>query len=367
MRKTVRFLLIFPAFWGMANLAFAQGVGPEFAPTGPVVQTSSSFMSLPSVFTSVLQEAFSLGSIDMRAGLRIGYQNIGLNFSLPAFSQIDHLPAPLDLSLKDANMWVGAVRLDAELWRRWFLFVSGEGNARQNATLFTYDEPTQYYGLTTFVPYKWTGTQLEWWSVDGGIGYRFCPGVALVAGSRWDRLSLVPSDPTDAAGNPVNVDNALGCPNCRLNERAYSEIWATTWIPYLGVEFAGRCFRSSLLWSPFGNAAIRVPLRFTRLIIIPVDPVFPRNTNVEYAFKLRRPGGFLEANFDYQATFSRTLGLGVWFKGTWLRMIGNGDMTQDFHTFDQRGVFPPLYENQDATGSYTRNIVAGGLSASLTF
>jgi len=361
MRRTVRFCLIFLACVGMANFAFAQGPGPELAPPGPVVQSSSSFMSLPALFPSALQGAFSLGGIEVRTGLRIGYQNIGLNFNLPAFSQIDNLPAPLDLSLKNGNMWIGAVRLDAELWRSWFLFASGEGNARQNVTLFTYDEPTHYYGLTTFAPYKWTGTQVEWWSVDGGIGYRFCPGAGLLVGSRWDRLSLVPSDPSDASGSPVNYDVA-GI----LSERAYSDILATTWIPYFGIELTGRFFRSSLLWSPLGNAALRVPLRYTRLITS-IVPFVPRNTNVEYAFKLRRPGVFLEGNFDYQMTFGGTLGLGIWFRGTWLKMIGDGDMSQDFHYRDARGIFPALYENQEGTGTYSRSMVAGGLSASLEF
>jgi hypothetical protein len=362
MRSAVHLFMMFLAFLGMANFAFAQDTGTDFTPSGPVIQAPSSFMSQPGLLPSGLQGRFTLGSIEVRPGVRIGYQNIGLNFNLPGFSIIDNLQAPLDLSLKDANMWVGAVRLDVELWRRVFLYASGEGNARQNVTLYTYEEPTQ---ASIFAPYKWTGTQVEWWSIDTGIGFRFCPRGALLAGSRWDRLSLVPDDPTDAAGNPVNTTIPF-CPTCSRKERAYSDIWAKTWIPYIGVEFSGQCFRSSLLWSPLGQAAIRVPLRFTRLITVPAFP-FPSLANEEYAFKLRRPGGFLEWNFDYQGTLGRTLGLGVWFKGTWIKMVGDGEMTQDFHFLNQLGIFPNLYAQQDVIGTYTRNIIAGGISASWTF
>jgi hypothetical protein len=361
---SARTLLVLVALVGMVNLAAAQDVGPGCGPR-PAIQTPTFFMSMPSFFPRGFRQPVSLGDLEVRPAVRVGYQKIGLNFNIPAFSQIDNRPAPIDLSVKDANVWVGAVRLDVDFWRDWFLFGSAEANAQRSITVFTYDEPTQYIGFAVSVPYEWTGTKLEWWSIDCGIGYRFCPGAALVAGSRWDHLSLLPSDPRDRAGNPVNLD--LSVPGASLSERAYSDIRAKTWIPYVGVQLIGRCFRASLLWSPIGDANVRVPLRFTRLInIIGVFP-FPRNTDVEYAFRLRKPAGFLEGNFDYQMTAGGTLGLGLWLKGTWLMMRGTGEMTQDFHTVDQRGIFPPLFESQEATGTYSRYIAAGGLSAWLTF
>jgi hypothetical protein len=188
MRRTFRFCLVFAVLAGMVNVAAAQYAGPGFGP-GPAIQAPSSFMSMPSFFPQGLQGAVSLGDFVVRPEVRVGYQKIGLNFNIPAFSQLDSMPAPIDLSVKDANVWVGAVRLEVDFWRNWFLFGSLEGNAQRNVTVFTYDQLLSFYGLA---PYQWNATGLQWWDIDAGIGYKFCPQIAIVFGSRWDHLFFTP-------------------------------------------------------------------------------------------------------------------------------------------------------------------------------
>ena len=362
----IRCCLICLAIAGMANFAFAQGMSSELGSRGPVVQNPDSSMSLPPLFPSGFQEMISLGGIRVRPTLRIGYQSLGLNFTIPAFAHEDNSPAPLDLSLRNANVWVGSVRLDIELSPGLFLFAAGDANAKRNITVITSDEPLNYQDVVTFKPIEWTGSQFQWWSVEGGLGYRLFPATGLIAGLRRDHLTLQPSDPRDAAGNPVNYDATFS--NRAVSERAYSDILVTNWIPYFGVELMGQFFRASLLWSPFANADVRIPVRYVRNLALFVGQNF--NTSLDYNFKLQKPGTFLEGNFEYLMPLGRTLSFGPWFKGTWLRMTGTGEMTAEFNLQRVGGGTRDVFAQgalDEQTATYTRYILAGGLWASAIF
>jgi hypothetical protein len=95
----------------------------------------------------------------------------------------------LDLAFRDANLWIGAVTARAESRTGFFLMLRGQGNASRQISIET---PEQ--ALTAR---WWDGSKLQWWTLEGQIGYRVTPNLAALVGLRRDQLSVGLTNPRD--------------------------------------------------------------------------------------------------------------------------------------------------------------------------
>ncbi len=157
---------------------------------------------------------------------RVGYGHIGVNFNVPR----PDVGLDLDLSFKGANVWIGSVGVRADSCSGFFLALRGQGAASRNIRIRTPAEPT---GAV-----RWDGPKLQWWALDGHIGYRVRPNCAALVGLRRDQLSVGLTNPRDETGQPIN--HSSSGPGDRYESvRVFGDFSSKVWIPYLGLEITG--------------------------------------------------------------------------------------------------------------------------------
>jgi hypothetical protein len=295
---------------------------------------------------------FNVGSIRVTPSVKVGYQRMGVNINLPVpFSFQGGLAlataSELDFILKDAGVWIGGVRVDARR-NGCSLFLTAEGNAIKSARVLTPSEPFFAGG---FGPVDWRGSKLEWWSVGGGGAVDICGGVAVLGGVRAEQLSLGLGDPVDPLG-------VLQFFQAQFGDRYSSDLLTKLSIPYFGLRLEGLNFSSTLIFSPYTWANVKIPFRY--LYVIPADLVYDFE-EAQYGFK--RGGIFLEGTFDYSVQATANAACTLWFKGNWCHIRGRGseDYQQDVTQF---GV--PVFSFSDsadsANGTFGSYVLAGGLS-----
>jgi hypothetical protein len=327
---------------------------------------------------SFLASVPGLGSFDVRGmrltpNVRVGFQWMGLNFNLPTLDalQIGFTgAAPIDIQLKDARVWVGSVGLEAQLSPALSLFVNAEANAKRTASAVTSEDPLG--NLTGLVPNRWDASHLEWWAVEGGVAYNIMNDVAVFAGLRRDHLSFGLDNPRDAFGNPIN--SSISVPGIVLiTETAAADFQLKLWVPYLGLRFVGANYRGSLSWSPFANAAVKVPDHFIDNIFVFPAPGVTVSTGFEWKYSMFRTGTQFAGDFDYDLRLTSNFSLKAWAKGSWLRVRGRGNLDELLNSFVSVGVQPPITISDSlsgassATATLTTYQLAMGLGAELNF
>jgi len=287
-------------------------------------------------------EACEWAGVELIPSVRGGMQWTALNFNLPiAVVPLTGI-GPLDLSLKDANVWVGSIRIDAR--RDSFgAFVSAEGNARKTVTVSTPVEPL-FVGDSVF---EWTGPELEWWSFNGGIVFLPVYNFGLALGFRYDHLTLGLQDPRDSLGlfpPPLPFVDYRG------------DILTKLWVPYIGLVVSGPHCRGSISVSPLAWAEVRIPLRIDA---VPSAGIADFN---DLNYKLNRVGGFVEGDIAYWVDAGSSARFGLWASGTWLSVRGKG--TEDFQ---EAGTLVQANESASDTAMLTRYTLSAGVSAILAF
>lgn len=318
-----------------------------FLPEGlPGATTSGSGLS---------SATFGSGDLTITPAVQVGYQKIGLNFNLP----LPYLYSGLDLSFKDANMWIGSLGVTADWASGFFLSLKAQGNAKRRITIDTPE--TVIYDKV-----QWDGTGLEWWTLEGSAGYRFSPGVSVLAGLRRDHLSVKMTNPRDEFGYPFNYDSSsLGI---GISERYYGDFMSKLWIPYLGLQVSGTRYRASFLWSPFASGDVKIP---TALLI--TQTVFPITVGIGDDMRHRARGGaqFLECNIEYDCNVSSNFGLQVWGSCNWMSLRRNGKLDDTASAFLSVAGVVLFYDTDSIsttdTATYRRYMLSGGLSAKFSF
>jgi len=321
--------------------------------------------------------SFDVGGMRLMPRVRIGYQKIGLNFSLPvpnAIVAVGNGLAGIDLQLTDANVWVGAVGLEGRVSPRLSLFLNAEANAKRNAGAITSDEPVQQNTIGLAfpqpIPYQWTASQLEWWELEAGATYAISNDVAIVAGLRREHLSFRLIDPRSAAGEPANQQ--LYFPDfSRYTTDNLMDFRLKLWVPYVGIQFRGESYRARLNWSPFLGAAVKLPDRFIINDFILSVPRITYLTDIEWKYSMSRTGTLLEGDFEYDVAFSPNVAVKVWAKGSWLKVRGAGNLDQLLAQFAAlEGIpFPQPEVSASSSNAATlaRYVTAVGLAAELAF
>ncbi len=202
--------------------------------------------------------AFNLAEVDIVSSVKFGYQNMRLNMSLPVpYIENSYFilweTGGVDLKLEDAGMWIGAVGLDAR-WGPFIAFLGGETNAQKKARVRSQEGPHRM--TAWFKPVEWTVQGLEWWTMDGGLGYYFNQSAAIVGGVRLERLSFRLTDARDSAGFLEFWH--------RIIPEDYSADFLTRMcVPYLGVRIDGGYFNGLLRFSPLAFSYVKFPFSYT--------------------------------------------------------------------------------------------------------
>jgi hypothetical protein len=319
---------------------------------------------------SFLESVPGLGSLDvggmkLTPSVRVGHQWIGLNFNLPTLSGFRPLGpvAPIDIQLRDAHVWVGSVELEGRLFPALSFFVNAEGNAKVTAGAVTSEEPLQ---VTSLGAHRWDASDLEWWSVEGGLSYRFRNDVSILAGLKREHLSFGLDNPRTVFGEPINL--FISIPGVGfLMERVTADFQLKLWTPYLGLRFTGPNYQASLTWTPFVNAAVKVPDSFFTSFVI--FSGFVQSLGVEWKYSMFQVGTQIEGDFRYDLKLSSNLSINVWAKGSWLKIRGRGNLDQIFNQFASIAV-PPFLSfpgSAEETATLGRYQIAAGLGAELNF
>ncbi len=280
-------------------------------------------------------------------------------------------PATLDLSLKNTGLWVGALAIRADCPGGLSVVVSGQGNAKKHLTVFESQEFVE--GGDPGV--VWAGTRPEWWAIDGQVLYSVRSDLSVMAGLRWDHLSLNLGDPTDANGNPLNYDRSgvlLPGTTYHTALRYTSDLLSKLWIPYVGLEFVGSGYKMSLIGSPFASAQMQIPASQVLDFATFTGPFFAELLwNEGMTYSVSKPALFVEGDFQYDCIVASGLSVRLWCKASWMRLRAAGNWTNNFwgqvlSSFDN---YPPDTEIDRAEhpATYTRSVLGGGFSAAWSF
>jgi hypothetical protein len=327
------------------------------------------------------QSAFDLGGTDFKPYVKIGYERLGVNFSLPGNWNYAGAPPPsypgsLEMRIEDSYAWVGAIGVTVEFSRGLSAFLNGEGIAPKNVTVSTASDPlagmvdVQTGAGPAEGPIEWTGTRMERWSVEGGPGYRLMNGFSFICGLRHERLSLRLDDPRDAQGRALSFYEMIN-PVFEVWLKSAGDFSATVRIPYVGVAFSGPGYRGTLLWSPAAYAEVKAPVHWSVFSVLRLP--FFRATfaeNLDWRFSAFSPGTYLEARFEYENEVTRGFAVKPWGRGRMLKIQGGGGLgVQHQHYAAVPWAFFVDYPTESNTGgaAYSSYSSAVGATALLNF
>lgn len=299
-------------------------------------------------------DSFDLGSVQVSPSVKIGYQSVGLNLNVPVpFSGIFGLElatqSTLDFKLLDGGMWIGGLGVNArrDMFRA---FLCVEANAPKNVRVAMSSDAF----WAGFFRVDWSGSRLEWWSIDGGGGVDLSSNYGIVAGLRLEHLALKLADAVDPNGLIQEYQAVYG-------DRYRSDLQSKVWLPYVGIRTSGSYFQGLFRFSPVVFCDAKIPLRYT-YIAMPLVGF----EEAKYTFK--RIGLWVDASLDSAVQVTPNVRFSVWFKGSWLKVRGTGSEGYQYDAIFANVVFDNVEEESgSATGMYTSYVVAGGLRAEAAF
>jgi hypothetical protein len=330
-------------------------------------------------------------TIDAKAG----YMSMGLNFNLPTlppgFLVLGAEPGSVDLQVRGTGYWMGAVGLMSQITPNFSLSLSAEGNLKKTATALTPDNDLAY--TTTFFPLTWEASKFQWWAIDARAAYKISSQCSILGGFKVDQVSFTLRNPVDALGNPVNFNESLVLDSPPIfvsgafGESVAGDFQGKLWVPYVGLQVDGGHYRGSIIWSPVAWAKVTIPNRFSQLFSVnaqfndgEVDQEssvsFNRALNLRYL--LKKPGTFLEGQFEYDWHCGGAMFFQLWAKASWLKIRGGGTMeAQGNLSLQQSATFngttisdsfaESFYDSDNALATYTRYSISGGIGAVLNF
>lgn len=292
-----------------------------------------------------------LGPVKIVPFAQVGYKCVGFNFNLPydlfpsSRNGGTYGPPALDLSFRNASVWMGSIGFEALTVSRLFLSLRADGNATKNIDVIT-GQNFPWFARPT--PFTWNGSQVQWWDVDGMVGYSFFKDWSVVVGLRYDYLTVGMGNPVDAMGIPIN---SLG------NHQNTGDVTVKTWIPYIGLQLNETKYKALLLYTPFASTQVNVPEP-----VVNIQPTFIENSIFLWQFS--KTGSFLEGYFEYNVPVQQSLQFGCWARGTWMSFKGAG-------SWSLTGTYTAVLINETMSDSSNGGLstygLAGGVTASLVF
>ena len=323
------------------------------------------------------------GAVSIRPTVLAGYKHLGFNVSLgipptqilspfgAAFPEWGSLLDlyPLDVKVQSADLAVGAFRLDAQITPFCGLFGSVSANIPRTVSIYSSISP----GIGMIPPegpLSWTGSRFQWSEFEVGGWYGINQAVSLVAGIRFDRVSVGFSNPEPDPNYRILVI-ALGFPTVSFPD--YSGDLNTFFtIPYIGAQFSGPYFKGSLLIGSAG-ARLRLPLDLTHqglyFALTRLTGRVNLSEQAEYIFN--KAGVFLEGNLELSFPV-RFFNCTLWAKANWLRIRGNANVTtagqSTFYLLTGPIVLPqPFSASNSGTSTLSQYNLDVGLSGVINF
>jgi hypothetical protein len=318
--------------------------------------------------------SFGFGGVRITPSAQVGYQRISLNFTLPTVvPRIFPNMGTLDLQFRDSNTWVGSLAIVADCPSGFSLAVKGQANAKRNITVA---EPTEIQ-LGGASEVLWNGNGMEWWTLESTVGYKFRDSWSFLVGLRREHLTVGITNPRDTAGNPLDLFFFFSDPFGTETEilTQVSDFRLKLWIPYMGLKMDRPGFRASILYSPYATADVRIPapINIGQFVTSVFGPPFSGADleGFDIRYKVAKPATFIEGNFEYDLAVGSDFSLGLWCSLSWINLKGSGSLSMslaeeafaDGVPFEASG--DHVFNRGDAT--CTRGIMAGGLSATLSF
>ena len=334
---------------------------------GLAVLTMSFFFPTNHLEAQVLQPAIGMAFTDFAAikivpWVNVGYQTMGLNLNFPIPDAALPDPSkfdvhPLDLKLKDSNMWIGSAGLSVQLANFWFS-AHASGNVPRDVTVSTdrfIQTPFQMKGKGNVV--SWRGSKLEWWEADGWAGYGFFNAATIGAGVRWSKTSVSLIDPEGPFGSSGGATPAL-----ILDYNG--DLSAKLVIPYFAIQSGGSNYTFMLAYSPFVYADVTVPLS-----LITSVSGGTQNRFEDGIYTLQRGGNFLEGSFEYDVNMLRPVDFQLWAKGSLVRITGDGDyqLTGNRENIKKRLINASWSGSGSETSTFNTYLLSGGISATIPF
>ena len=297
----------------------------------------------------------------------VGFQTMGTAFNLPGVSSALSVPG-LDLSIQDANVWIGSAGVEIIVSPLLSVFMRVDGNLQRTVNVRTSEFPSPPSGP---IPYNWDGTRLEWWDIEGSAAYRIAGNLRVVGGFRLDHLSLALGDPRDINGNPVDFSGIIP-PLTVVDRTANGDIQTKLWIPFLGLQFRGPNYNASVIWSPFASGKVSIPTRwlaYTADFLIGGSETYE---NVQWKFTSFNPGAFLEGSLEYDVNVDSTYMFRLWCKGSWSKIRGAGNLdsvnnSQSFFPFPPFTSSSHQSSSERNTSTLTRYFISGGIALNVLF
>jgi hypothetical protein len=323
------------------------------------------------------------GAISIRPTVLAGYKHLGFNVSLgipptqilspfgarfPEWGSLLDL-YPLDVKVQSADLAVGAFRLDAQITPAWGLFGSVSANIPRTVSIYS-DVSPGIGRIRPGGPLSWRGSRFQWSEFDVGGWYGINQAVGLVAGIRFDRVSVGFSNPDPVPSYRILIA-ALGFPTVYFSD--YSGDLNTFFtIPYIGAQFFGPYFKGSVLIGSAG-ARLRLPLDLTHRGVYYALTILTgrRNLSEQAEYTFNKAGVFLEGNLEWSFPV-RYFNCTVWAKGNWLRIRGNADVTtagrSAFYFLPTPVVLPqPFSESSSGTSTLNQYNLDVGFSGVINF
>lgn len=314
-------------------------VGLPALPSVGEGSTSTDFLSgLP------LIQGLKTEKIQLNPFVQIGYLRNAVNMNVPINASLDPFPLlPLphfqigttDIKLVDFNFWMGTVGLNAVISPTLTIFVSAGGFLPRE---FTEEgrTPISFGPLGGAPETTWTGSKLEFWTIQWGISYGFGGGSSFLAGMLWSHTSNVFGDPRNQSG-PL--------PNQTLNQ----DFLLTNWAPFLGIQVMQEgLYRGALICSPFLTSWGAQHNRTT--LPVPTD----------LSWNLNQPGYLLSFTGEYffPSPVPKTT-VSTWFTASMLSIKGSSELQFESPIFSQKRTVDTLILSQYTLG--------GGLSFGVIF
>lgn len=123
----------------------------------------------------------------------------------------------------------------------------------------------------------------------------------------------------------------------------------------------GSNYKAQLIYSPIASPQVFHPQRYT--ISLNANPTFVESDDHKHTFT--NTGSFFDGFFEYDVPIREHLLFGLWARGTWMKVYGNGELDAQSVAF--AGTLGTRFESLSTAGTLSTHSIGGGVAATLTF
>lgn len=324
--------VLFPAaLYAQSGLTNAIPAGLAMSPfNGSGTEGGNLLSGLP------MLKKLKAGKLVFNPSAQVGYQHITSHMTIPV-SAAPHGPnelyiGPMDVSLEDFNFWFGTLGLNIISGPLTLFGTVGgyvPGPFEMRGVIPVSDATGAAEPAVTF-----TGTNLNYWTAQCGVGYTIGCGASLLAGFAWSHTGAQFTDPR-VGSVPL------------ANQTLRGDVSMNIGVPFFGLQILqDGYYRGALMYSPWAASS-------GALSLVTTSP-----NMVDLRYTLNQPGTFLGVTGEYYILTKAPVSFSAWVIGTALNIRGGS--TLEFTTLG-----PAVTRDVDITNS--QYIIAGGFTLGLLF